>query len=123
MLLTTSSAGAIIHSVPLTKFAVTERYQARPGIFKKNISTQKSSWMALEDGGGTAVVLEDGGAAAGLGGGVGRHFKIAAAALGSGGRRRTCDNCVGVSVVEAKGILLQCWHQRWQRRQERMHPM
>jgi hypothetical protein len=35
MLLTTSSVGAIIHSLPLTKFAVTECNQVRPGVFKK----------------------------------------------------------------------------------------
>jgi hypothetical protein len=45
MLLTTLSAGAIIHSMLLTKFAVTRRYQVRPGVFKKNISTQQSTWI------------------------------------------------------------------------------
>jgi hypothetical protein len=84
MLLTTLLAGPIVHSAPLSKFAVTGRYQVHPGIFKKNISTQQSTWMALEDGGGTAVALEAGGTAARLGGDVGSQFKIATAALGSG---------------------------------------
>ncbi len=61
--------------------------------------------MALEDGGGATVALEDGGGAA-LGGGIGRRLKIAAAVLGSGGGRRTCNKGIGVSVVEAKVILL-----------------
>jgi hypothetical protein len=106
MSLTTSSAGSIIHSAPLTKFVVTGCYQVRPGIIKKNASTQQSTWMVLEDGSGKAVALEDGGAAVGLGGGVGRRFKIAAAALGSGGGRRTCDNGIGVSIIKAGGLFL-----------------
>ncbi len=51
-----------------------------PGIFKKNISTQQSTWMALEDCGGATVALEDGGNAVALVGGVGQQFKIAAVA-------------------------------------------
>jgi hypothetical protein len=47
MLLKTLLAGAIIHSAPLTKFAVTGCYQVRPGILKKNISTQQSTWMEM----------------------------------------------------------------------------
>jgi hypothetical protein len=35
MLLTTLSAGTIVHSVPQTNFAVTGRYQVWPGILKK----------------------------------------------------------------------------------------
>jgi hypothetical protein len=84
------SGGAIVHSAPLTKFLVTGHYQVRPGIFKKNNSTQQSTWMALEDGGSAAVALEDGGNLVALGGGVRRQFKIAVVALGSGGGRRTC---------------------------------
>ncbi len=57
----------------------------------------------LEDGGGTAVALEDGGGAVVLGGGFGRWLKIAAAALGSGYGRRTCDNGIGITIVKAKG--------------------
>jgi hypothetical protein len=45
MLLMTSSAGAIVNSALLTKFAVTGRYQVRLGIQKKNISTQQSTWI------------------------------------------------------------------------------
>ncbi len=45
--------------------------------------------MALEDGGSVVVALEDGDSAAGLEGGVGRQFKIAAAAFSSSGNRRT----------------------------------
>jgi hypothetical protein len=113
MLLTTSSVGTIIHSTLLTKFTVTGRYQVRPGIFKKNTSTQQSTWMALENGGGTTVALENGNHTAALGKGIGRQFKIAGAALGGGGGRRTCNNCVTISVIKAKGFLLQHWHQRW----------
>jgi hypothetical protein len=105
MLLTTLSTGANIHSALLTEFAVTGCYQVCPGIFKKNISTQQSTWMALKDGSSATVALEDGGDAAALGGGVGRQFKIAAAALGGGGSRRIFNNGVGVSIVEAKGFL------------------
>jgi hypothetical protein len=111
MLLTTSSAGAIIHSALLTKFAVTGHYQVRPGVSKKNISTQQSKWMEmlLEDGGGAAALA--------LGGGIGHRLKIAAVALDSGGGRRTCNNGigidVGVDIVKAEGLLLQRWHQRW----------
>jgi hypothetical protein len=123
MLLTTSSAGAIVHSVLLTKFAVTGCYQVRPGVFKKNISTQQSSWMVLEGGGSMVVALEDGGAAAGLEGGVGQWFKIAAAALGSSGGRRTCDNGIGISIAEAEGLLLQRWHQNWRGQGERTPPI
>jgi hypothetical protein len=70
MSLTAMSAGAIIQSMPLTKFVVTGCYQVRPGVFKKYINTHQSTWMALDDGSGMAVVLEDGGGAAALGGGI-----------------------------------------------------
>ncbi len=60
--------------------------------------------MASEDGSGTAVALEDGNSVAAFGGGVGRRLKIAAV-LGSGGGGRTCDNGIGVSIVEVKGLL------------------
>ncbi len=76
----------------------------RPGISKKNISTQQSTWMEMEDGGSAAVVLEDCCSVAELGGDVGRWFKIAVAVLGSGGGRRTCWDGVGVSVIEAEGL-------------------
>jgi hypothetical protein len=79
--------------------------------------------MVLEDGGSTAVALEDSGGAAGLEGGVGQQFKIAAAVFGGSGGRRTCNNGVGISIIKAKGLLLQCWHQRWQGRQERTRLM
>jgi hypothetical protein len=52
-------------------------------------NNQQSTWMALEDGGSVVVALEDGDSAAGLEGGVGRQFKIAAAAFSSSGNRRT----------------------------------
>jgi hypothetical protein len=58
------SAGSIIHSAPLTKFGVTGCCQVRPGVFKKNTSTQQSTLMALEDGRGTLVGMEDGSGAA-----------------------------------------------------------
>jgi hypothetical protein len=79
--------------------------------------------MALEDGGGVAMALEDGGGMAALRGGVGQQLKIAAAALGGGGNRRTCDNGVGVSIVKAEGLLLQHRHQPWQGQCERMRTM
>jgi hypothetical protein len=123
LLLTTLLAGTIVHSTPLTKFAVIGRYQVSPGVFKKNISTQQSTWVALEDGGGAAMVLEDGGGEVALGGGVGQWFKIVAVALDGGGGRRTCNDWVGVSVAEAEGYLLRHWHQQWGGRQERTRLM
>jgi hypothetical protein len=69
----------------------------------------------LEDGGGAALALEDGGGAAALRGGIGWRSKIAVAALGGGCSRRTCDDGVGNSVVEAQELLSQRWCQRWQR--------
>ncbi len=60
----------------------------------------------MEEKGSGVVALEDCGSAAVLGGGVGWKFKVAAAALGGSGSRRTCNNGVGVSIVEAKGLLL-----------------
>ncbi len=57
----------------------------------------------LEDGGGAAVALEGGSGAAALGGGFGRWLKIAAAALGSGCGRRTCNDGIGITFVKAKG--------------------
>ncbi len=67
--------------------------------------------MALEDGGGVAVVLKSGGGAVALGGGIGWRLKIAAAALCGGGSRRTCNDGIGVSIVEAEGLLLGRRHQ------------
>jgi hypothetical protein len=104
MLLMTLSAGVIIHSLPLTKFAVTEHYQVCPGILKKNISTQKSTLMDMEDCGGAAVVLVECSNAAALGSDVGRWFKIAVAGLGGSGGRRACNDGVGISVVKADGL-------------------
>ncbi len=63
----------------------------------------------LEDGGGAAVALEDGGGVAALEGGFGWRSKIAAAALGRGGRR-TFNNGIGISVAKAWGLLSQRWH-------------
>jgi hypothetical protein len=60
MLLTTSTAGAIVHSALLTKFAVTGCYLlVHPRVLRDKINTQQSTWMemALEDGGSTAVAL------------------------------------------------------------------
>ncbi len=57
----------------------------------------------MEDGSGAVVAMEDCGGGAALGGGIGQWFKIAVAALGSGGGRRTCDDGVGVSAVKVKG--------------------
>jgi hypothetical protein len=123
MLLTTSTAGTIVHSLPLTKFMVTGHYQVCPGIFKKNISTQQSSWMKMEDGGSAAVALEGFGCAAALGSGIGWWFKIAAVELGGSSSRRTCNNGLGISVVKAKGLLSRCWHQHWQGQREGTCPM
>ncbi len=78
--------------------------------------------MAIEDG-SAEVALEDGSGAAVLGGGIWQRLKIAAMALGGGGDRRTCNNGVSISVVKAEGLHLQCWHQRWQGRQERTCPI
>ncbi len=39
----TLSAGAIVHSVHLTEFAVTGHYEVHPSIFKNKISTQQST--------------------------------------------------------------------------------
>ncbi len=61
----------------------------------------------MEDGGGATVSLENGDSLVSLGGDIGRQLKIAAAALGGSGSggRRTCNNGIDVSVVEAKGLL------------------
>jgi hypothetical protein len=59
----------------------------------------------LEDGSSTAVALEDGGGVAMLGGGFGWRLKIAAATLGGGCGRKTCNNGVGISVIKARGLL------------------
>jgi hypothetical protein len=67
----------------------------------------------LEDGGSTAVEFDDGGGMAALRGGEGGRLKIAAVPLGSGSGRKTCIDGIGVRVVEAKGLLLRCWSQRW----------
>ncbi len=50
-----------------------------------------------------AVALEDGGGAPVLGGGFGLQLKIAVVALGGGCGRRTCNDGIGISVVEAEG--------------------
>jgi hypothetical protein len=73
----------------------------------------------LEDGSGTAVALENGSGVAALGGGVGQWLKIAVAALGGGGGRRTYNNGIGISVVEAEDLLIEHQHQHWQGRQGR----
>jgi hypothetical protein len=83
---------------------VTGCYQVHPGVSKKNISTQYSTWMEMEVGSGTAVALEDCGGTAVLGGDAGWWFKIAVTVLGGSGSRRTCDNGVGTSIVEAEGL-------------------
>jgi hypothetical protein len=57
----------------------------------------------LEDGGNAAVVLEDGGGAAALGGGFGWWLKIAVAVMGGGCGRRTCNNGISISIIEAEG--------------------
>jgi hypothetical protein len=49
------------------------------------------------------AALEDGGGRVALGGGFGRLLKVAAVALGGSCSRRTCDDGIGISVVEAKG--------------------
>jgi hypothetical protein len=104
MSLTTSSADAIVHSTPLNKFAVTGRYQVRPGILKKNISTQQSTWIEhWKMAAAVAVALEDGGGALAFGGGFGLRLKIAVAVLGSGCGRRTCNDGIGISVIKAEG--------------------
>jgi hypothetical protein len=96
MSLTTSSVRAFVHSALLSKFAVTGRYLVHPGVLRDKISTQQSTWMemALGDGCGAAVAL---------GGDVVAWRWVAvenaAAALGGGGSRRTCEDGVGVSVV------------------------
>jgi hypothetical protein len=102
MSLIASSAGAIVHRVPLTKFPVTGHYQVGPSILKKNISTPQSTWIEMAS--------EDGGSAAALGGGIWYRLKIAAMALGGRGSRKTCNDGVsidvGIDVVKAKGLLL-----------------
>ncbi len=123
----TSSAGAIIYSTLRTKFAVTGRYEVHPGVLRNKIGTQQSTLMemVLEDGRGGALVLEDGGGVAALGGGIGRQLKITVGLGGGGGGRRTCNNGIGISILEAKakGLQLGHWCQRQQGQQERMSPM
>ncbi len=60
--------------------------------------------MEIEDGGNAVVALKDCSGTAALGGGIGRLFKIAVAALGRGGSRRTCNDGVGISTVKAEGL-------------------
>jgi hypothetical protein len=100
MPLRTSSAGAIIYSMLLTKFAVLGCYEVHLVILRNKISTQQSTWMemVLEDGGSVAVALKDGS--------IGRWLKIAVLAFAGGGGRRKCKDGVGVSIVKAKGLLL-----------------
>jgi hypothetical protein len=52
------------------------------------------------------VALEDGGGVVVLGSGIGQRLKIAAAVFSGGSGRRTCDDGIGISIVEAKGLLL-----------------
>jgi hypothetical protein len=66
--------------------------------------------MVLEDGGRAMVALEDGDNAVALGGGIGQRLKIVMVVLDGSGSRRAS----GVSIIEAKGLLLQCPRQRWQ---------
>jgi hypothetical protein len=80
---------------------------------RNKISTPQSSWIEMEGGSGTEVALEDGSGPATLGGDVEQRLKIAAVALGGVGRRRTCNNGSGASIVKAQGLLLQHWRQRW----------
>ena len=93
-----------------------------PGIFKKNISTQQSTRMTLEDGGSTILELEDGGDAAALAG-IGHWFIVAVVALGSSGGRRTCNDGIGISIIEVERFLLGHWRQHRQGRQDRMCTM
>ncbi len=69
--------------------------------------------MVLEDSGGGAMALEDSRGVAALRGGVGRWLKVAVAALGGSGNRRTCNDGVSISVIKAEGLLLQYWCQSW----------
>ncbi len=118
---------AIIHSALLTEFSVTGQNELPPMVLMNKISTQTqqstSIKMVLEDGGGTVMALEDGGGVAALRGGVGRQLKNAAVALGGGGDRRICNDGIGISVVEAKGLLLRRLCQCRQGSQERMRMM
>jgi hypothetical protein len=108
MLLTTLSAGAIVHSTVRALSSVHWHFK------EKNQHT-------------TINMDENGSGAAALGGGIGHWLKIAAAALGGGGGRRTCNDGIGIdigiNVVKAEGLLLRHWHQHQQGWQERMHPM
>jgi hypothetical protein len=74
--------------------------------------------MVLEDGGGAVVTL---------GGDVVRWrwaaVQDAVVALGGGGGRRTCNDGVGIGVVETYGLLVPRWCQRWLGWQERTRPM
>ncbi len=57
----------------------------------------------LEDGGGAALALEDDGGTAALEGGFGRRLKIAVVVLGGGCGRRTCNDGISISIIEAEG--------------------
>jgi hypothetical protein len=81
-------------------------------------------WHFRENFQHTAINIDGNGInAVALGGGVGHRLKIAAAALGSGGSRRTCNDCTGidtsVDIVKSNCLILWRWHQRWQGWQER----
>jgi hypothetical protein len=97
----TLSAGTIIHSVPLTEFSVTGRYQLPRGVLMNKISTHQSTWMEKMESVTTTASMKEKGDA---------FFLL---------RQWTCDGSagivdgIGVGIVKDKGLLLQHWHQRW----------
>jgi hypothetical protein len=59
MLPTTSSAGTIIHSMLLTKFSVTWRYQLSPRVSMNKISSQQSTWMEMMESASTTASTKE----------------------------------------------------------------
>ncbi len=112
-----------MYSAPLTKFSVTGLYEVHPGILRNKMSTQQSSWMemALEDG--HEGSLERWWRRGGVGRWGWAAVENCSGSISGGGGRRTCDNGIGISIVEAEGLLFWPQHQHQQRWQERMRRM
>jgi hypothetical protein len=99
--------------MPLTKFAVTGRYQVHPGVSKEKYQHTTINM----DGNCVGRWWQHGGI----------QLEIAAAALDGGGSRRICNdgigNDVGINIVKVKGLLLWHWHYHQQGWQERTRQM
>ncbi len=102
----TISAGIVVHSTPLTKFSVTGRYQVPLGVLRQHTTINMDENIVGRWRRRGSVVGKWW-----WHGGIGRWrwaaIEDAAVALGGsgGGSRRTCNIGIGISIVEAKGLL------------------